>query len=258
MRWVAAASLAVNLAFALVCVSRQIRRQVPDVPSRGQARAALFRELAAGPSAHRDVVVLGDSLTERGEWWELLDRPVANRGIAGDTVENVRARLDDIIALEPRVLFVLVGVNDLLAGASPELLASRHTQLVVELRRRMPRTRVVVSSGTIRWDLTGVCQTQIASYSFPSTAVAVVVVEWTKPLGGKLGRLGRRPRHFTAANLPLRRAPAVECFSGPGGSAQWSERGHDFAAYVLLGRKAPARLAASARAVLDTLRVAPR
>ncbi|HMG53887.1 MAG TPA: hypothetical protein VK601_10400 [Kofleriaceae bacterium] len=24
----------------------------------------------------------GDSLTERGEWWELFDRPVANRGIA--------------------------------------------------------------------------------------------------------------------------------------------------------------------------------
>jgi hypothetical protein len=121
-----------------------------------------------------------------------------------------------------------------------------------------PRTRVVVSSGPIQSDLTSVCQTQIASYSFPSTAVAVVVVEWTKPLGGKLGRLGRRPRHFTAANLPLRRPPAVECFSGPGGSVQWSERGHDFAAYVLLGRKAPARLAAGARAVLDTLRVAPR
>jgi lysophospholipase L1-like esterase len=94
----------------------------------------------------RDVVVVGDSLTERGEWWELLDRPVANRGIAGDTVDDVRARLDDVVALEPRVLLVLVGVNDLLAGTSPDTLARRHAALVVELRRRLPRTRIVVES----------------------------------------------------------------------------------------------------------------
>jgi lysophospholipase L1-like esterase len=145
-RWIAALSLAVNVAFALVWVSRHVRRQGDGLPSREQARAALLHELAAGSSAHPDVVVLGDSLTERGEWWELLERPVANRGIAGDTVEDVRARLDDVVALEPRVLFVLVGVNDLLAGTSPDALARRHTALVVELRRRLPRTRIVVES----------------------------------------------------------------------------------------------------------------
>ena len=68
----------------------------------------------------------------------------------------------------------------------------------------------------------------------------------------------RRPRHFTAANLPIQKPPAIECFDGPGGSIQFAEHGRSFAAYVLLGRKAPARLAARARAVLDTLRVAAR
>lgn len=36
---------------------------------------------------------------------------------------------------------------------------------------------------------------------------------------------------------------------------QWAGRGHTFAAYLLLGRKAPPALAAKARAVLDTLAV---
>jgi hypothetical protein len=122
-----------------------------------------------------------------------------------------------------------------------------------------PLTRIVVSSGPIRWDLVSRCQGQPASYVFPKTAVAIVVVEWTRELGGmKIGTGPRRPAHFTASNLPLHRPPAIECFDGPGGSIEFAARGHSFAAYVLLGRKAPARLADRARSVLDTLQIAPR
>ena len=121
-----------------------------------------------------------------------------------------------------------------------------------------PLTRIVVSSGPIHTRLTGRCHTQIADYAFPKTAVAIVVVEWTKPIGGmRIGTGPARPRHFTAANLPVSQ-PTIECFSGPGGSAQWAERHHTFMASVLLGRRAPASLAARARAVLDTLRITPR
>jgi lysophospholipase L1-like esterase len=145
VRWLAALSLALNAAFVALWAARPLRPQpVPGL--RERARTDLFHELAAGPAAHRDVVVVGDSLTERGEWWELLDRPVANRGVAGDTVEAVRARLDDVAALDPRVVFVLVGVNDLLDGASPEALAARHAALIAELRRRLPRARVIAES----------------------------------------------------------------------------------------------------------------
>ena len=122
-----------------------------------------------------------------------------------------------------------------------------------------PLTRIVVASAAIHPDLTSACQTQVAAYAFPKTAVAIVVVERTVPIGGmKIGSGPRRPRRFTAATLPIQRAPAIECFDGPGGSAQFAEHGRSFAAYVLLGRKAPARLADRARAVLDTLHVASR
>jgi lysophospholipase L1-like esterase len=146
VRWIAALSLAVNAAFAAVYIGRHLAAQAGGRPPREQARAALFRELATGAAAQREIVVLGDSLTERGEWWELLERPVANRGIAGDTVADVRSRIDDIVPLDPRVLFLLAGVNDLAAGTPPDVLAMHHAALVLELRRRLPRTRIVVES----------------------------------------------------------------------------------------------------------------
>ncbi|HMG56575.1 MAG TPA: GDSL-type esterase/lipase family protein [Kofleriaceae bacterium] len=145
--WIAALSLALNAAGAIAWTARHVRRRPPrpEIASREQARAALFHALA-GPAAHRDVVLLGDSLTERGEWWELLDRPAANRGIANDTIAGVRARLDDVVALAPRLVFVLIGVNDLMAGATPEAMAADHAALIAELRRRLPGARLVVES----------------------------------------------------------------------------------------------------------------
>jgi len=122
-----------------------------------------------------------------------------------------------------------------------------------------PLTRIVVSSGPIGPDLTSRCQSQPASYGFPKTAVAIVVVEWTRRIDGmNIGVGPRRPRRFTRANLPIHRPPIIDCFDGPGGSIEFVARRHTFAAYVMLGRKAPARLADRARAVLDTLRIAPR
>lgn len=145
LRWIAALSLAINLAIAVRWGARHVGSPPPAAMSREQARAALFHELAAA-AAPGGVAVLGDSLTERAEWWELLGRPVANRGIAGDTIADVRARLDDVVALAPRVVFVLIGVNDLLAGAAPEVVAGDHAALLAELRRRLPGARIVAQS----------------------------------------------------------------------------------------------------------------
>jgi hypothetical protein len=116
-----------------------------------------------------------------------------------------------------------------------------------------PRTRIVAASGPITVRARG-CD--IAAYAFPRTAVAIVVVEWVGPTPAT--RWARRPRRFTSKTLPVRPPPAIECWDGAGGSAEFADHGRRLAAYVLLGRRAPRRLADRARAVLDTLRVARR
>ena len=135
--------MALNVAAVALFAGRHLLRPKPLRAADERARAAMFHGMT---DERRDVVMLGDSLTQRGEWWELLGRPVANRGISSDTVADVAARLDDVEALEPRVLFLLVGVNDLARGVTPDELAPRHAALVAELRRRLPRARIVVES----------------------------------------------------------------------------------------------------------------
>jgi hypothetical protein len=114
-----------------------------------------------------------------------------------------------------------------------------------------PVTRIVVASARI--DFGGGCND--IEYVFPGTAVGIVVLEWLRPTPG---RFPPRPRRFTSTNLPVRPAPSLECFPGPGGSTQFADHGRRFDAFILLGRDAPARLANLARAVLQTLEVGRR
>jgi lysophospholipase L1-like esterase len=70
------------------------------------------------------IVCFGDSLTagfgaEPGRSYpdvlhELLGREVVNRGRNGDTAGEALARLDDVLALRPKVVVVTLGGNDML------------------------------------------------------------------------------------------------------------------------------------------------
>jgi lysophospholipase L1-like esterase len=56
--------------------------------------------------------MLGDSITA-GTDWASFD--VANRGIPGDTTDGVLGRIDNIVAMHPRCVAVMIGINDLLS-----------------------------------------------------------------------------------------------------------------------------------------------
>jgi len=60
------------------------------------------------------IVLLGDSLTARGDWKnDLLKENLVNLGIDGDTTKGVLNRVDSAIDLEPNILFLMIGINDL-------------------------------------------------------------------------------------------------------------------------------------------------
>ena len=72
------------------------------------------------------IVMLGDSLTEGAPWRELTGCPsLVNRGIGGDTSKGVLVRLDGVITLRPRAVFLMIGVNDVaLSVPQPATIAS--------------------------------------------------------------------------------------------------------------------------------------
>ena len=131
------------LALMLVLVLDRLDEVAPA--PRGWARPSRVSQLEQLPLGPEDVVFLGASLVEHGEWSELLpELPVRNRGVAGDTVDDVLARIGPIVAARPRAVIVQVGLNDLLRGAAPAEVSARHRTLVQRVRSGSPDTRLVL------------------------------------------------------------------------------------------------------------------
>jgi lysophospholipase L1-like esterase len=94
------------------------------------------------------VVLLGDSITQGwGEdfsaWFPRMK--IANRGISGDTSRGVLIRLkEDVLALDPQAVVLLIGTNDLEEKAAPETIAGNLKLILAELARRDPKIPVVL------------------------------------------------------------------------------------------------------------------
>ena len=95
------------------------------------------------------VVLLGDSITQG--WNDRLaaafpGMKVANRGISGDTTRGLLVRLEeDVLALDPAAVVLLIGTNDLEEGATPAMIASNVGLLLDRLEAHDPAMPIVVN-----------------------------------------------------------------------------------------------------------------
>ena len=95
----------------------------------------------------RLAVLVGDSLTLAFPTRLLPDGATwLNQGISGDTTRLLLRRLDGIGQLQPEVIFVAIGINDLLQGVSDDTIVENHRAIANELRRAHPNSRVVLQS----------------------------------------------------------------------------------------------------------------
>ncbi|MCA9261301.1 MAG: hypothetical protein KDA61_18930 [Planctomycetales bacterium] len=117
-------------------------------------RVRAFREQN---QAWQNVVLLGDSITEGFEVTKFLPgRRVLNRGIGGDVIGNalpdsdrrgVLRRLEEsVLDCSATHVFLLIGVNDLNSGRTPEIMEPGYRELFERLRREAPRLTVYVQS----------------------------------------------------------------------------------------------------------------
>lgn len=106
---------------------------------------------------YKNVVLLGDSITEGFEVEKYLPgRRVLNRGIGADVIGNdihptdkrgVLKRLDEsVFHCSPTDLFILIGINDLGMGHSPETIEAGYRQMLTQIRERLPKLRIHVQS----------------------------------------------------------------------------------------------------------------
>jgi lysophospholipase L1-like esterase len=94
-----------------------------------------------------DIVFVGNSITERGEWQELIpSKVVANRGIGGDNTFGVKARLAQVVSLQPKKVFILIGINDIGRGLPIEVIVANYSAIIRELKNKLPKTAIYVQS----------------------------------------------------------------------------------------------------------------
>ncbi|RZS75854.1 GDSL-type esterase/lipase family protein [Pseudobacter ginsenosidimutans] len=109
-----------------------------------QQRMELFRVLPAQKNA---ILFLGNSITERGPWQELLPgKPVVNRGIGGDNTFGLLARLDSHLLIKPKVIFLLIGINDIGRGLPTEVSANNYRRIVERIRTVCPKAKLYIQS----------------------------------------------------------------------------------------------------------------
>lgn len=107
-------------------------------------RRSLFEVL---PICSSDIVFVGNSITDGCEWGELFDnRHVKNRGISADRTAWLLERLDPIIEGHPKKLFVMIGINDLAAGASPERIVADVARLIDRFQQESKWTKIYIQS----------------------------------------------------------------------------------------------------------------
>jgi lysophospholipase L1-like esterase len=109
---------------------------------------ALRKQWAADVQKDQGALVfLGDSITQG--WQDVGSSfpgiKTANRGISGDTTRGVLIRLkEDVIALNPKGVVILIGTNDIGDAVAPSVIASNLKLIIDTLKASNPAMPVVL------------------------------------------------------------------------------------------------------------------
>lgn len=117
-------------------------------------RVALFN--SEKPLCSKDIVFLGNSLTEGGKWDEFFPDVqkklqkkggrIANRGIIGDDAPGIYDRLYQILPAKPKKIFLLVGINDISHNVSADSVVRAIDKIVCKIRQESPDTKLYVQT----------------------------------------------------------------------------------------------------------------
>ena len=99
-------------------------------------------------------VFFGDSITELcsvediyAEYSKSSGSPVINRGISAETTDHMLERVEDsVIALKPRNVGMLMGVNDLSAGVPQEQITDNIRAMIQLIKEKSPETNIVLQA----------------------------------------------------------------------------------------------------------------
>lgn len=109
-------------------------------PSMYDYKVSQFKSYA---NSSTDIIFLGNSITARADWSELLQLPEArNRGISGDITFGVLDRLHEVTEGKPAKIFILIGINDISRNIPDSLIIQNFEKLIQRIKKESSGTTI--------------------------------------------------------------------------------------------------------------------
>jgi lysophospholipase L1-like esterase len=97
-------------------------------------------------NAKADTVFFGDSLTYYGDFASVFpDKVVCNLGLRGDTIQGMIDRVEQVLMLEPKQVFLMAGINDV-SHVTAEEFEMLYIRLIDAIIQGLPKVTLVVQS----------------------------------------------------------------------------------------------------------------
>ena len=94
-----------------------------------------------------DILFLGDSHTERADFQTTFKgKVVVQQGIGCDTSKGLLNRINLTESFIPKVIFLEIGINDLMQGESIDTITCNYETILEKLRLQHPTSRVYVET----------------------------------------------------------------------------------------------------------------
>lgn len=103
-------------------------------------------KLVAAIAPKHLVILAGDSISLRFPAARLPGYRVLNQGISGDTAAGLLKRLSAFDQTQPEVIFVMIGINDLLRGRSNGEILEDQQRIIQDLKTHHPKAKIVLQS----------------------------------------------------------------------------------------------------------------
>ncbi len=125
-------------------ISKRDYDTLPTMVNHYYSRLAKFQAESAKTG---EIVFLGNSITEGGDWKSLTDLSnTLNRGIGGDVTFGILNRLDEITTRKPSVIFLLIGINDIAQRVPDSVILVNYKMIVKRIKGKCPSTKIYIQS----------------------------------------------------------------------------------------------------------------
>jgi lysophospholipase L1-like esterase len=134
------------IAIALICISITKAQEIDTTrfSKKYHHMQSVFESL---PNGKKEIVFLGNSITEQGRWSELFNnKHIVNRGIGGDSTDGVLFRLTEVISSKPKKIFLMIGINDVRYGRSVKYIVDKNRQIIQRIKKESPNTKIYLQS----------------------------------------------------------------------------------------------------------------